>query len=98
MYVYRPWTAEDVRKATEDIPHPKVNVKGFEDGIKNLYDSYRLNGLELERSLRNVMGVDWCMIRRNWSPNTTHGAVLQYDTTDICNRLDALLKRDIQIN
>ena len=36
---YQPRTGEDVRKATEDIPHPKVNVKGFEDGKKNLYDS-----------------------------------------------------------
>jgi len=31
MYVYRPWTAEDVRKATEGIPHPKVNARGFSD-------------------------------------------------------------------
>ena len=76
MYVYRPWTADDVRKATEEIPHPKVNVKGFEDGIKNLYDSYRLNGLELEKLLRNVMGVDWCVIRGNLTSITTHGAVL----------------------
>jgi len=93
MYVYRPWTAEDVRKATEDIPHPKVNVKGFEDGIKNLYESYRLNGLELERSLRNVMGVDWCVIRGDWSPIMTQGAVLQYDSRDQADRLEALLKR-----
>jgi len=91
MYVYRPWTAEDVRKATEDIPHPKLNVKGFEDGIKNV--SYRLNGLELEQSLRNVMKGDWCMICGDWSSITTRGAVLQFDSTDLTNRLEALLKR-----
>ena len=49
MYVYRPWTAEDVRKATEDIPHPQVNARGFSDGVKKLCVSYRLNGLETER-------------------------------------------------
>ena len=58
-----------------------------------MYDSYRLNGLELERSLRNAMGVDWCVIRGDWSPITTHGAGLQYDSTDLYGRLEALLKR-----
>ena len=34
MCVYRPWRAEDVRKAAEGIKHPEVNVRGFEDGVK----------------------------------------------------------------
>ena len=47
MYVYQPWTADDVRKATEGIPHPRVNVRGFEDGVRSLCNSYRLNGIEM---------------------------------------------------
>lgn len=26
MMVYRPWTPEDVKKTTEEVPHPKVNI------------------------------------------------------------------------
>ena len=42
--------------------------------------------------MRNVMGVDWCVIRGDWSSITTHGAALQYDSTDLSSRLEALLK------
>jgi len=58
-----------------------------------VYVSYRLNGLELEKSLRNLMKGDWCMICGDWSPLTTQGAVLQYDSTDLTNGMKALLKR-----
>ena len=48
-YVYRPWTAEDVREETEGIPHPKGNTNRFSDGVKNLCVSYMINGLETRR-------------------------------------------------
>lgn len=52
MYVYRPWTADDVKKAAEGIPHPKDNVIRWEEGIRGLHESYSLNGLEAERAVR----------------------------------------------
>ncbi|KAG9281339.1 hypothetical protein AMEX_G4138 [Astyanax mexicanus] len=67
MYVYRPWTAEDVRKAVEDIPHPKVKVEAFVQGIQGLYNSYRLNGIEVERAMRQILGADWCVVCGDWN-------------------------------
>lgn len=56
MYVYRPWTNEDVKKATEGIPHPKTNSRQFEQGVRNLYESYRLNGTELKKGNKTNCG------------------------------------------
>ena len=56
MYVYRSWTTEDIRKATEGITHPKIKMTAFEEGIRGLYNSYRLNGVELERAICQKWG------------------------------------------
>ena len=59
MYVFRPpWTADDVRRAVEGIPHPKVKILEFVARVNGLIDSYRLNGLEVERAVRQILGPD----------------------------------------
>ena len=55
MYVFRPWTADDVRRAVEGIPHPRVKVLDFVAGVNGLIESYRLNGMEVERALRQIL-------------------------------------------
>ena len=50
--MYRPWTADDVRKATEGIPHLKVKAAAFAERVRGLYQSYKLNGREVERAVR----------------------------------------------
>ena len=93
LYVYRPWTVEDVKKATEGIPHPKLKVTQWETDIRNLYASYRLNGAELERAIRQTMGPDWCVISGNWNPNAGDGEPLAYNHGDLNDRLTALIAR-----
>ena len=51
MYVFRPWRADDVRRTVEGIPHPKVKAPELVAGINSLIESYRLNGLEVERAV-----------------------------------------------
>lgn len=58
IYVFRPWTVDDIKKATEDIPHPKTKAAAFIEGINGLYHTYRLNGNEMERAMRQILGPD----------------------------------------
>ncbi|KAF0046411.1 hypothetical protein F2P81_000044 [Scophthalmus maximus] len=90
MYVYRPWTVEDVKKATEGIHHPKVKVATYIEGVEGLYASYRLNGVEIERAIRQIMGHDWCLICGNWNPNDDQGSPLPYGDANLRQRLTDL--------
>ena len=93
MYVFRPWTADDVRRAVEGIPHPKVKVLEFVAGVNGLIDSYRLNGLEVERAVRQILGTDWCMICGDWRSTDDNGQVLAPVDAVLIVRIQALLGR-----
>ena len=55
-------------------------MTAFEEGIRELYNSYRLYGGELERAIHQIMGPDWCVISGNWYPNGHDGQALDYNT------------------
>ena len=92
MFVFRPWTEDDVRKATEVILHPKMKMEDFKTKMANLYVSYRLNGMEYERALRQILGTDWCLISGDWSPFDDHGTPLSYGNGTLSARQAALLQ------
>lgn len=93
MYVYCPWSAEDVKKATEGILHPQVNVQAFEQGLRNLHESFRLNESELETAVSQIVVADWCMISENWNPNDGQGCAIEYPHKSLNQRLTQFIYR-----
>lgn len=93
MMVYSPWTPEDVKKATEGIQHPKVNIAQFRDGIMGKIDSYHLNGREIEQVIRQVLGPDWHHVVGDWSGLNAQGEVLPQNGAELKNRRNALMER-----
>ncbi|XP_077346837.1 uncharacterized protein LOC143995940 [Lithobates pipiens] len=98
MTVFRPWTDSDIQKATEHIKHPKLGPAEFIENIEGLRNSYKLNGVEVERALRRVLGSDWASVKGDWdpcAPANAHGRgdPLPPESPDLGNRLTALLNR-----
>lgn len=99
MTVFKPWTESDVQKATEHIKHPKFGAPEIIENMEGLRNSYRLNGVEVERALRRVLGSDWASVKGNWDPCVAtvppqqRGEPLALDSKDLTDRLTAFYQR-----
>ena len=65
MYVFRPWTREEARKAVDGVPSPQEDPEEWVTGIKDIIHSYRLNGHEAGEAVQCSLGKDWARVRGN---------------------------------
>ncbi|XP_055008822.1 uncharacterized protein LOC129408665 isoform X2 [Boleophthalmus pectinirostris] len=93
IFVYRTWTAEDVKKAVEGITPYKDDVNQFCIEMEALRDSYKLNGLETQQAWMAALGFNWSHVRGDWDPSGTDGKSLKHDAQDLTVRVQALAER-----
>ncbi|XP_007893297.2 uncharacterized protein LOC103179716 [Callorhinchus milii] len=102
QYVYRAWGMEDVKRAMAACPHPSQGATEFRDFIHQAMASYRLNSLEIEQCLREVLRQEWCQVGGDWTALTQERATRPYvDPPEAAERpgnnywgpLDALMGR-----
>ncbi|XP_044197012.1 uncharacterized protein LOC122973504 [Thunnus albacares] len=77
--VFCNWTKEDLRKAVDGIPHPRKDVQAYINKIYGLYNSYRLNGEEMTKCLRQSLTTDWATVNVDWRPMGANGEPLLWD-------------------
>lgn len=67
QFVYRGWTIDDVKRAMTACPHPNQGGNDFRDFFYQLLASYRLNSLEVEQCMREVLRQEWCQVGGDWT-------------------------------
>ncbi|XP_014893998.1 uncharacterized protein LOC106951161 [Poecilia latipinna] len=71
LYVFRPWTLEEARKAVEGITPAAEDPDIWVEDMTGLIHSYRLNGIEAGEAAMSSLGKDWAKVRGNYTGKIT---------------------------
>ncbi|XP_016523310.1 uncharacterized protein LOC107835442 isoform X1 [Poecilia formosa] len=67
IYVFRPWTLKEARKAVEGITPVTEDPDKWIEDMTGLIQSYRLNGVEAGEAAMSSLGKDWVKVRGNYT-------------------------------
>ncbi|XP_069027348.1 uncharacterized protein [Embiotoca jacksoni] len=81
--VYRPWTESECAEACKSLGDYVTDVKGWIERHKQLRDSYRLNGTEVEQMFKRCLIYNWNRVRRVYTGKAADGNVLGYGTAEL---------------
>jgi len=107
MYVYRPWTLEEARKAVEGCTPAKEDPAQWAEDMRGVILSYRLNGHEAGQAVMTSLGKDWFRVRGDYTGTdgnrvvfpapdnepATLGAAFEAQWTALIGRVAALYRR-----
>ncbi|XP_027861364.1 uncharacterized protein LOC114137055 [Xiphophorus couchianus] len=72
IYVFRPWTLKEARKAVEGITPASEDSDKWVEDMTGLIHSYRLNGVEAGEEAMSSLGKDWAKVRGNYTGKETN--------------------------
>lgn len=87
--VFRAWTDQDVRDATKTITRPE-DGEAFTEEMNQLFKSFELNSIEVERAVRTIVPKLRCQIKGNWDPLLSDDPI-PFGHAEYAGRTDPLL-------
>ena len=76
LYVYRPWTLEEARKAVKGCTPAKEDPAQWAEDMQGVILLYRLNGHEAGQAAMTSLGKDWARVRGDYTGRSNGGEVL----------------------
>lgn len=91
--VYRPWTQNDMRKATEGIIKPSHDIEEYIKQVLQLKDSFQLDGVEMERVFLMTNTHRWCRVKGDYTGKDGGGNPRLHTDAQLTAELEALWRR-----
>ncbi|XP_043981656.1 uncharacterized protein LOC122836064 [Gambusia affinis] len=76
IYVFRPWTLKEARKAVEGITPVSEDPDKWIEDMTGLIHSYRLNGVEAGEAAMSSLGKDWAKVRGSYTGKVINNNIL----------------------